>query len=57
MKKSLEFVKWITLNTQSTTCDQVYYKETFYFINGKNHKGRKDLKELYHIFFKETFNK
>ena len=51
MKKSIAFVIWITQNTHPMTCNQVYYNEVFYFTDGKNHTDRKDLKELYQIFF------
>lgn len=51
MKKAIKFMEWVTKNTHPVSCNQVYYNETFYFTDGRNHKGRKDLKELYQIFF------
>lgn len=52
MKKAISFMIWVTQNTHPVTLNQVYYDSVFYFTDGKNHHGRKDLKELYQIYFR-----
>jgi len=52
MKKSISFMKWVTRNTWPLTHNQVYYNNIFYYTDGRNHKDRNDLKELYQLWFK-----
>jgi len=54
MESAIKFLMWTSKRTTHIQNNVKKYKGQFYFIDGENHKGRNDLKELYNEFIKDV---